>query len=373
MGLINAATGAIAGVVGDQFKEYVTCPVTENNVLVARGTVNHGDGNTNPTEGVITNGSKIVVPQGFAMMIVDNGAIKEFSAEPGEFIWDSSTEPSVFEGGFLKGIGDSIKKIGNRITYGGLAATDQRVYYINLLTILDNKFGSPNPEVISDPVYQSVEITYNGTYSFKVVDPTVLVSKIIGANAKDTITVDEVVGGQLKGEFVSKISECIAKIMVESEISFNKVQTKKSEVTTVMNDLLDATWREQYGLEIEQVSLNINASDESKKIIRDMDAKIAETSRMAGVYSQNPNGAMAAATGEAMKTAAGNENGAMMGFMGMNMAGNVGAGAMGAAANIQPQSQPQAAATPTGAKFCSNCGAAVTGKFCSQCGTQIEQ
>lgn len=393
MGLINAATGSVSSVLGDQFKEYVTCPVGDRNVLVARGVVNHGSGNSNPTEGIISNGSKIVVPQGFAMMIVDNGAIKEFSAEPGEYIWDTSSEPSVFEGGFVKGITDSIKRIGDRITYGGQPAKDQRVYYINLLTITENKFGSPNPETVFDPVYGSVEITFNGMYSFKVVDPTVLVANLIGANAKDVITVEDVVSGQLKMTFISNVSVCISKLMTESQpqISFNMVQTKKNEICSVMNDLLDESWKNQYGLEIQDVTIVINASEESKKIIREMDADIAKTTRMANVYSQNMTGAMAAATGEAMKTAAGNENGAMMGVMGMNMAQNFGGSAMQTAQGIpdepapaKPQSEPYdlAAAmgmnnnqTPTNngeAKFCTNCGAPVNGKFCSQCGTQVQ-
>ena len=224
MGLINAATGAIGSVVGDQFKEFVTCPSSDKSVLVQRGLVQHGEGNSNPTEGIISNGSKIVVPSGYAMMIVDNGAIKEFSAEPGEYIWDTSSEPSVFEGGFFKGIGDSIKRIGDRITYGGQAAKDQRVYYVNLLNITGNKFGSANTETILDPVYGSVEITYFGEYSFKVVDPAVLVANLIGANPADTITVDEIVGGQLKLQFASNVSTCISNLMVQNNISFNVVQ-----------------------------------------------------------------------------------------------------------------------------------------------------
>lgn len=367
MGLINAATGSISSVVGDQFKEYVTCPATDKSVLIARGIVKHGDGNKNPSEGVISNGSKIVVPQGYAMMIIDNGEIKEFSAEPGEFIWDTSSEPSVFEGGFFKGIAESIKKIGSRITYGGQTARDQRVYYINLLTITENKFGSPNPETVYDPTYGSVEITFNGMYSFKVVDPAVLVANLIGANAKDEITVDEVVGGQLKMTFVSNVSVCISKVMTEGNISFNLVQTKKSEIASTMNDLLDESWREKYGLEIEDVALVINASEESKAIIREVDAEVSRERRRGEMYAENPNGMMAAATADAMKTAAGNENGAMMGFMGMNMGQNVGASAMTAAANINPNNQTQ-----TGAKFCSNCGSPVTGNFCSNCGAKVQ-
>lgn len=403
MGLINAATGSIGSVVGDQFKEFVTCPISDSSVLVQRGLVQHGEGNSNPTEGVISNGSKIVVPSGYAMMIIDNGAIKEFSAEPGEYIWDTSSEPSVFEGGFFKGIGDSIKKIGERITYGGQAARDQRVYYVNLLNITGNKFGSSNTETIVDPVYGSVEITYFGEYSFKVVDPAVLVANLIGANPKDTITVDEIVGGQLKLQFASNVSTCISNLMVQNNISFNVVQGYKNEVVTQMNSLLDESWRQQYGLEIQDVALNINASDETKAMIREVDSEIAKTKRMGDLYAQNPSGLMAAATAEAMTTAAGNEGtGAMMGLMGMGMAQNAGANVMQAAAAMIPTEAsvqtpaptpaevatpaaevpvkeqttpvaptPEAATTNVAAKFCSQCGSPANGKFCSQCGAPL--
>lgn len=368
MGLISAATGAIGGVVGDQFKEYVTVPEVDRTVLVARGVVNHGKGNSNPTPGVITNGSKIVVPQGYAMMIVDNGAIKEFSAEPGEYIWDTSVEPSVFEGGFFKGIAESIKKIGSRITYGGQAARDQRVYYINLLTITENKFGSPNPETVTDPVYGSVEITFNGMYSFKVVDPAVLVANLIGVNVSDVITVDDVIG-QLKMSFITNMSVCISKVMIEGNISFNTVQTKKVEICNAMNSLLDESWRAMYGFEIVDVALVINASEESKKIIREVDAEISREKRRGDLYSENPNGMMAAATADAMKNASSNENGAMMGFMGMNMAQNVGATAMGAAANMAPTNNAVSESNEN--RFCTNCGAPVTGNFCGKCGNKV--
>lgn len=405
MGLINAATGAIGSVVGDQFKEFVTCPSSDKSVLVQRGLVQHGEGNSNPTEGIISNGSKIVVPSGYAMMIVDNGAIKEFSAEPGEYIWDTSSEPSVFEGGFFKGIGDSIKRIGDRITYGGQAAKDQRVYYVNLLNITGNKFGSANTETILDPVYGSVEITYFGEYSFKVVDPAVLVANLIGANPADTITVDEIVGGQLKLQFASNVSTCISNLMVQNNISFNVVQGYKNQVVTQMNSLLDESWRQQYGLEIQDVALNINASEESKAIIREVDAEISKTRRMGNLYSENPSGLMAAATAESMKAAAANEGtGAMMGLMGMNMAQQTGANVMAQAAAMTPvqpapvtpaptpadvapveapvpvketttpvEPTPEAATTTAAPKFCMNCGTPAAGKFCSNCGTQISE
>ena len=148
MGLIKALTNSTGSVLGDQFKEFVTCPTVDNNVLMVRGVVSHGEGNSNPTEGVITNGSKIAVPQGWAMMLVDNGKVVEFSAEPGEYIYDNSSEPSIFTGSLGTSLIDSIKTIGSRITFGGQAARDQRVYYVNLLTVTGNKFGSSNTKKI---------------------------------------------------------------------------------------------------------------------------------------------------------------------------------------------------------------------------------
>ena len=390
MGLLRATTGSISKVIGDQFKEFITPATSDKTVLVQKGVVNHGSGNSNPTEGIITNGSKIVIPEGYAMMIVDNGAIKEFSAEAGEFIWDQSSEPSVFEGGFFKGIGDSIKRIGNRITFGGQPAHDQRVYYVNLLNITGNKFGSTNTETIFDPVYGSVEITFFGEYSFKVVDPTILITNVLGSMPKDEVSVEEVVGGQLKMEFTSNVSTCIADLMTSNNISFNTVQKYKNEVVKVMNNLLDESWVKQYGLEIQDMALNINASDESKAIIREVDAEISREKRRGDMYAANPSGMMAAATADAMVNASKNENGAMMGFMGMNMSQNVGANVMDSANNITPN-QPTQNVNPTEVvmsnvkveekkenveessnipKFCSDCGTPVTGKFCSSCGKQ---
>ena len=392
MGLLKATTNSISQVVGDQFKEFITPATTDKSVLVQKGVVNHGVGNTNPTEGIITNGSKIVIPEGYAMMIVDNGAIKEFSAEAGEFIWDQSSEPSIFEGGFFNGIGESIKRIGNRITFGGQTAHDQRVYYVNLLNITGNKFGSTNTETIFDPVYGSVEITFFGEYSFKVVDPTILITNVLGSMPKDEVTVDEVVGGQLKMEFTSNVSTCIADLMTTNNISFNTVQKYKNEVVKVMNNLLDESWIKQYGLEIQDMALNINASDESKAIIREVDAEISREKRRGDMYAANPSGMIAAATADAMVNASKNENGAMMGFMGMNMGQNVGASVMSEAANMTP-TQNTANVSPEEVvmssvqtpekteeapkeetnipKFCGDCGTPVTGKFCSSCGKQL--
>lgn len=402
MGLIKAFTEGLSSSFGDQFKEFVVCPNTNKNVLIQRGEVRHGDGNRKPTEGVISNGSKIVVPQGMAMMLIENGAIKEFSAEPGEYTWDSGSEPSIFTGGFFKGIADTFRTAGKRFTYGGMAPTDQRVYYVNLLAIPGNKFGSPQPKKITDEKYGMLEVTFFGEYAFQVKDPIILVQNVVGTNPKDTITYEEVVGGQLKSKFVEQITQAITIVMRKHKVSFGDIGMYGGDISNEMNTILDESWRQQYGLEITDVALaDINLTEDSMKRVSRIDD--------ATIFS-NPNlqsGLMAQASAEAMQTAAGNESGAMMGFMGMNMANQSGTNMMGTVnQNVsqtyqapiynQPEpgtifSHPEMKITSTEElekkedvlveenkqinnipNFCPNCGTKTTGSnFCGNCGQKL--
>lgn len=380
MGLIAAALSAATTTVGDQFKEVVSCPEVDNNVIIQRGVVNHGSGNMVYSEGVISKGSKIIVPQGMAMMIIDNGQIVEFTDTPGDYSWDSSTEPSIFAGNLGKSIVDSIKTIGKRITYGGQSAKDQRVYYVNIKTLPAITYGSQQPETIADPVYGSVEVTYNGEFNIKVDDPVILVNTMLGANPKDTLTFDDIFSTEgrniLKSKFAQKISEAINEVMTENNIPFNRIQGQRSAIADKMNTLLNADWHEKYGIVVDrEVTININASEEAKAQIREID-KVrgmanAESERvgiMSDAYSKNLQGAMAAAAGEAMIHAANNENGVAGGFVGMGMA-NAGTQMAAGMINNLPGAQQQGQSS----RFCSNCGAPAsdTAKFCTQCGQQL--
>lgn len=398
MGLIKALTSSTSSALGDQFKEFVTCPTIEKNVLIQRGNVQHGKGNKKPSEGVISNGSAIVVPQGMAMMIIDNGAITEFSSEPGTYTYDSSSEPSIFTEGLGKGIVETIKTIGKRITYGGQTAKDQRVYYVNLLTITGNKFGSPQPRKITDDKYGMLEVTFYGEYAFKVTDPALLVQNIIGANPQDTVTYDEIVGSQLKGKFIEKISEAISKVMRMHHVSFGDILMYNSDITEQMNQVLDESWKRQYGLEITDVALaDINLTDESMKRVNKVDeATIFSDGKM-------QSGLMANATATAMQNAAENANGAMMGFMGMNMANQAGTTVLGAV-NQNTNSEPSKFTTNNtpepgtlfkqkedtqeknqkeeqtkessekATTFCPKCGQknSISANFCTNCGQKLK-
>ncbi len=382
MGLIKAVTSSVSSGFGDQFKEFIECPEVANNVLIQRGEVNHGDGNKNPSEGIITKGSQIVVPEGMAMMIVDNGAIADFSAEPGIYTYEQSSEPTVFDGGFFKGIKDTIKTIGRRITYGGQPAHDQRVYYVNTKVMMGNKFGSPQPKKITDEKYGTLEVTFFGEYAVRVIDPAILVAEVIGTNPKDTITYDEVVGSQLKAKFVEKVTVAISNVMRNKKVSFGDMGLYGSDISDEMNKCLDDSWKKQYGLEITDVAMgDMNLTEESmKRVSRIDDAKIFSDPSM-------QSGLMASASAQAMENAAANEGGSMMGFMGMGMANQAGATMINAvnqnmqAQNAQPMQPgaPVAGAVQTNntntdqsPKFCSNCGAKLTGKFCSNCGKEAK-
>ena len=411
MGLIKAITSSVSQTLGDQFKEFVTCPSIDSNVLIQRGIVNHGKGNKNPSEGVISNGSAIVVPEGMAMMIIDNGEIKEFTATPGTFTYDTSSEPSIFTGKLGEGIKNTFKTIGKRFTYGGMPARDQRVYYVNLLVITGNKFGSPQPKKITDEKYGMLEVTFFGEYAFQVKDPIILVQNVIGANSKDTVTYEEVVGGQLKSKFVEQITQALTIVMRKHKVSFGDIGMYGGDISNEMNIILDESWHQQYGLEITDVAIaDINLTEESMKRVSRIDD--------ATIFS-NPNlqsGLMAQSSAKAMETAAGNEGGAMVGFMGMNMASQTGSNMMAsvnqnvngtyqAPVNNQPEpgtifnhQQPQAntevaidssntseeildTKEETDTKeevktnipnFCPNCGTKTTGgNFCSNCGQKL--
>ncbi len=407
MGLIKALTSSVSSTLGDQFKEYVTCPTMGQNVLVQRGEVHHGEGNKNPSEGIISNGSAIMVPESTAMMVVQNGEILEFCAEAGTYTFDKGSEPSIFAGSFGQSLIDSIKKMGKRTSFGGQTAQDQRVYYVNLLALTGNKFGSPQPKKITDDKYGMLEVTFFGEYAIKVDNPAVLVANVIGSNAKDTILFSDVLEDQFKTKFVEKLSQAITTVMRMHKIPFGDIGMYSTDISTEMNNLLSSDLLEKYGIKISDVAIaDINLTDESmKRVSKIDDATIFSDSKL-------QSGLMANASAEALQNAASNSNGAMMGFMGMNMASAAGNTVMGAVNQNQSESSPKeerempapgtlfkakeeepkpeetkeatteneeetkpsAPETSSAApKFCPNCGTPTTGgNFCGNCGTKLK-
>ncbi|MBQ4030207.1 MAG: SPFH domain-containing protein [Bacilli bacterium] len=387
MGLIKALTTSVSTALGDQFKEFVNIPSVDGDTLIIRGKVEHGPANTNPSEGVISNGSKIVVPQGWAMMLVDNGKV-EFSSEPGEYIYDNSSEPSVFYGGLGKGIMDTFRQIGGRFTFAGQTAKDQRVYYINLLEKTGNKFGSTSPKEIYDSTYgMTIQMTFRGNYSFKVDNPLALVLSVIGANPRDKVTFGEIFDDQFKSDVNEQMHKALTIVMEEKKIRFSSIGAYGSDLSAALNTVLNQKWI-NYGLLITAVSMeDIGATDEYIDIIKGIEkdalntrmqgqANADATRAMAGVYSEDMAGAMGAATADAMRNASSNDKGALLGFAGLNMAQQAGNNVLGTVAGMGGQPN-QAAPAPQGGNgavpnFCPNCGAPTNGtNFCGNCGAKL--
>ena len=371
MGLIKAGIGALGGVLADQWKEFFYCDSLENDVLMVKGSKRVGgrSSNTKASDNVISNGSGITVAVGQCMIIVEQGKIVEVCAEPGEFTYDSSTEPSIFSGKLGDSIKETFKTVGKRFTYGGDTGKDQRVYYFNMKEIMDNKFGTANPfmfEVVNKRLgmARTVQVRCNGVYSYKITDPLLFYTKIAG-NVSDEYRREEI-DMQLKTEFISALQPAFA-ILSELELRPAQIPAKTTELKDALNRALKVEWTDRRGISVESIALNpITLTEEDMKKINQMED--------AATMGSNPfmmAGRMTDAQANAMEAAASNPNGAMNGFMGFNMAMGANGGFNAQqmyAAGVQQQQQTGAHISENGWK-CS-CGAVVNGNFCTECGAK---
>ena len=391
MGLIKAGLGALGGVLADQWKEFFYCEALDMDTLVVKGQkrVSGRSSNTKGSDNLISNGSGIAVADGQCMIIVEQGKVVEVCAEPGEYTYDTSTEPSIFAGKFGESLKNTFKAIGKRFTYGGDTGKDQRVYYFNTKEIMGNKFGTPSPiifEVINKRIGMSrtVNVRCNGVYSYVISNPLLFYTKVCG-NVEQAYTRD-MIDEQMKTEFVSALQPAFG-ALAELELRPAQIPAKANELKAAMNEALKLEWVESRGITVEKIALNpITLNPEDMKKIQQMED--------AATMGSNPfmmAGRMTDATANAMETAAGNEAGAMTGFMGMGMAGNAMGGGFNQAQQFynmgvqqqqqqmaqqhaqqlidaQAQAMANAASAPATNGWKCACGATATGKFCPECG-----
>ena len=418
MGLIRVFKETVGGVLEDQWRDFYTSDSLDQDVLMTRGVRDQSKRSKNKgDESIITDGSIITVADGQFMILTDQGRIVEFSGEPGEFLYDSSTEASLFYN--VDGLGDSIKRsfqnAVRRFTFGGHHAKDLRIYYINTKEIPDNKYGTPNPVPfkIQDPsigLSMVMPIRAHGIFSYYIANPILFYSFVAG-NVKDRYTREEL-DGRLRGEFLTALQPALARISAQG-IGYDELPLHTREITKALNEELSEEWQEKRGIQIFTVTMDsVTASEEDVKRLQELQAQ--------AVYRDTSMAAagMTAAQMEAMKNAAKNEGGggAFFGFAGMNMAQMAGGQSAGNLHQLAAEQRAQqAAAQPAAAggvatappaeetwtctncqyqnkkaaKFCANCGTARpgpaadaggwictecghkdnTGKFCSECGS----
>ncbi len=368
MGLLSAATGAISGVLADQWREYFYCEAMGPDVLVSKGQKRVNEkrsSNTKASDNIISNGSIVAVNDGQFMMIVEQGKVVDFTAESGEYVYDKSTEPSLFYGGFGKGILESLKIIGRRFTFGGDTAKDQRVYYFNTKEILGNKYGTSNPvpfRVVDKNVGLDIDIAIRcyGEYSYKFVDPILFYKNVCG-NVESEYRRDEI-DSQLKSELMTALQPAFARIS-EMGLRYSALPGHAKEIADALNAELTADWTELRGLAIASFGVSsVTASEEDENRIKQLQQAAAlKDPTMAAAM-------LASAQAQAMQDAAKNENGAFMAFAGMNAAQSAGGTNAATLFGMGQQQQAQQAASGW---TCAKCGqTGNTGKFCANCGAQ---
>ena len=419
MGLVRATGAALSTMMGDQWREYFYCNALDNDTLMLKGEKRIGpkSSNTKGADNIISNGALIAVNDGQCMIIVEQGAIVEVCAEPGEFVFDSSTEPSIFYGDLGENLVNSFKTFVKRFAFGGDTAKDQRIYYFNTKEIIGNKYGTANPvpfRVLDKNIDLDIEIALraHGEFTFRLMDPILFYKNLAGNVEKDYKKQE--IESQLRSELLTKLQPAFARI-AETGVRYYQITAHTDELGQILNELLSKSWGEHYGIEMTAFGISsVTAPEEDIEMIKQLQKNAVY--RNATMAAAN----LTAAQADAMRAAASNEStGPMMAFAGMNMANQVGgfnAGnlyAMGAeqqnaaaAANANTpagnaeSSAPAAAASVAGVatasdwtcpkcghehnngKFCSECGTAKTedwtcpecghtgnkGKFCSECG-----
>ncbi len=369
MGLIKAGLGALGSSLADQWKEFFYCDAIDKDTLVVKGQkrVSSRSSNTKGSDNIISNGSGIAVNDGQCMIIVEQGKIVEVCAEPGQFTYDRSTEPSIFEGPLGKGIIDTFHLIGKRFTFGGDTGKDQRVYYFNTKEIIDNKFGTATPipfRVVDSNIGLDLDtaVRCNGVYSYKITNPLLFYTNVCG-NVEQDYSREEI-DSQLKTEFVSALQPAFAKLS-EMGMRPNQIPAHAEELSQLMNETLTRKWAEMRGLGVVSIAMNpITLPDEDAEHIKQLQR--AAVMRDPTMAAANIVGAQA----DAMRTAAGNTAGAMTGFMGMGMAMN--AGGVNAQSLYAMGQQPSAPAqtAPAAESWVCACGSVNTGKFCPECGAK---
>ena len=377
MGLIQAALGAAGGVLADQWKEYFYCEALDSDVLVTKGRkrVSGRSSNRSGSDNIISNGSVIAVADGQCMIIVDQGKIAELCAVPGEFVYDSSTEPSVFSGSLGSSVMEVFRNIGKRFTFGGEPPKDQRVYYFNTKELVGNKYGTPSPvpfRVVDQRAGIDIDISIRcfGEYSYRVSNPILFYTKVCG-NVSEDYTRDKI-DSQLKTELLTALQPAFAKIS-DMGIRYSSLPGHTTEIAQALNEVLSPKWADLRGIEVVSFGVSsVKASEEDEAMIKEMQRTAAY--RDPGMAAAN----LSAAQAQAMRDAANNAGGAALGFMGMNMAGAM--GGMNAqnlyqmAGQYQQPAQPAApapdAASAAGAWTCPKCGASAAGKFCPECGAK---
>lgn len=275
MGLLKAGMGAVGGVLADSWRDYFYCDSLDADTLVTKGrkriSTQGRSSNTRSEDNIISNGSVIAVNEGQYMVVVEQGAVVEACGEPGEFVFDSSTEPSLLFGGgqtVRERILASFERAGTRVSFGGDTGKDQRVYFFNAKEIVGNKYGTAAPvpfRVVDRNIGLDVDISVrcNGEYSYRIVDPLMFYKNVCG-NVEEPFARSRI-DSQLKSELLTALQPAFARIS-EMGIRYSAVPAHTAELAQTLNEELSNSWSQTRGIEIAAFGMNsIVASPKTRR------------------------------------------------------------------------------------------------------------
>ncbi|MBQ3374624.1 MAG: SPFH domain-containing protein [Oscillospiraceae bacterium] len=373
MGLISAAVNSVTGVAQSQWKEFFYCDAIPSDILVVKGKKKNTGYSSAArlNDNVISDGSVIAVADGQCMMITEQGKVVDICAESGEYIYDMSSEPSVFTGDLDESVIKVFLEIGKRFSFGGVAGKDQRVYYFNTKEIVGNKYGTPNPvpfRITDKNIGLDIDVGVRcfGEYSYRICNPILFYTNICG-NVSDAYSKHNL-DGQLRAELLTALQPAFAAIS-EKGIRYSALPGHAGEICDALNDALAPKWRNLRGIEI--VSFGVSSatiSEDDEKMIKELQRTAAlKDPAIAAAH-------LAGAQAQAMQAAASNAAGAATGFYAMNMAAQAGgmnaANLFNLASQQAAQNQAPQAAASAGSWTCPSCGTLNQGKFCMECGAK---
>ena len=328
--------------------------------------------NRHGSENIISNGSVIAVNDGQCMIIVEQGKVVDVCAEPGEYVYDSFTEPSLFCSDLEDGIVQVFDQIGKRFGFGGETPEDQRVYFINTKELTGNKYGTPGPvpfRVIDANLGLDIDISVRcfGEYSYRITNPILFYTNVCG-NVESEFTREEL-DGQLRSELMTALQPAFARISAMG-IRYSELPGHTMELSDALNQILSEKWEKLRGIRIVSLGVSsIKASEEDEAMLKELQKNaVFRNPAMAAAH-------MVGAQASAMQAAASNQNaGPAMAFAGMNMASNAGGVnpselfAMARNDPSQRSAQQEAQSPVQQESWVCSCGNVNKGKFCSECG-----
>ena len=345
--VLSTARDSVVSEVQDQYIEVFKCDSLGQDVLVRKGATRIVKGNNKGNAEVISNGSIILVPEGTALLLVDNGEVIDFTTKAGRYQWDSTTSPSLLgDSHFLTNAKKVVADTWERMRAGGEITKQQRVYFVNLLEIRDQNFGTPKPIPYADPEYRNIYISMNGKFSFRIEDPVAFFKKV-SSNIAGEYKVLDLMGKpadmlQPRMEFLDHLTEVVNRCGGVDKIMFANLPTEKTRLRNYMREALDEDWLQARGIVVDEVAIAvITPDDKSRERIEQVDQ-----SKMFGADRNALIAAQVLGQTEALNTAAGNSAGAATGLMGMGLVGTAGQmtganSAIGYMDPTQPMQQPQ--------------------------------